>query len=80
MTTAQIILKQLEAAYHNSGLTIDEAKQIAHAIDSLHYTDETEMAQAGMTAYHYIYNDASHLIIDDEGFIYCGEENEIKIL
>ncbi len=62
-----------------NGITIERAKCLAVNLLPIS-TDEVEMAEDGKYSYHYIYDDESKLIIDDEGYVYCDEDTEINIL
>lgn len=79
-TIAKLIHESLEKQWQYNGLTIEQAKNTANFSALLHQTDIMAMAQPDMYSYHYIYKDDSHLIIDDEGYIYCIEDTEIRIL
>jgi hypothetical protein len=79
-TIAKLLHESLEKQYMTDGLTIEEARNQANDSDLIHYVDETDMAQEGLTSYRYTYKDESELIIDDEGYIYCDEDSEIRIL
>ncbi len=80
MTTAELIFELLEQQHRQVEITIDQAKNTAHLSALLNFTESCDMAQDGMFSYHYHYKDDSHLIIDDEGFIYCDEDHEIGIM
>ena len=78
-TEAQNVKGMIEEIYMDKGITIERAKCFASNL--LPYsTDKSEMAEEGKYAYHYFYDDESELVIDDEGYVYCGEDDEIRIL
>ena len=61
------------------GISVERARIFAENL--LPYNqDKTEMAEEGKYSYHYTYDDESTLIIDDEGFVYASEDDEINIL
>ena len=78
MTYANDVFKMIKMSV-NVIKTIERARCFASNL--LPYrTDKTDMAEEGKYSYRYTYDDESQLIIDDEGFVYCDEDEECSLL